>query len=178
METELFYITYLDRASQSGKYPTDINLGALDNDDIAEKYILDFFTSSYQQSLNHGLRYNDGDLWIEVNPILITNDARLFLLYKGVFMPSDFRLYCRIYDNYETLKYYEKRKVDKGRGTRQAYEYFEKLCKGEGKYAYEYVAYQDWHDESGDRRSAEVDFGWKIIDKYRVNEDIKRSLGR
>ena len=176
MDTEHFYITYLDRANQSGKYPTDISLGVLDNDDIAEKYIQDFFTSSFQQSLNHGLEYDNGDLWIEVNPILITNDPRLFLLYKGVFMPSDFQLYCKAYDKYEALQFYEKRKVDKGRGTLQAYECFEKLSKGEGKYAYEFVAYEDWHDESGNRRSVEVDFGWKIIDKYWVNEDIKKRL--
>lgn len=178
---QYFYITYLDRAEQSGKYPHGINLGCLDDYDIAERFILDGFRESHQREFIE--MQSQDEIFYEIRdesgsvPLLITNDARFYLLYKRVLTHSEFKLFCRLYDNYDSLQPEEKMLVNKGKGTLETFEYFEKLINGEGKWAFEYQKYEAWHDESGDSRQMEVESGWKIQDKYWMNEDIKKRYG-
>lgn len=172
-----YYITYIDKAKQSGKYPTDITLGVLDNFEIAEKYILNCFSERLQQYFGNDLENENGDFLVDIHPILITNDPSLYLLYKGVFQPHDFKYFCRVYEHYQALQPYEKRKVEKGRGTLEAYCFFEKLVKKEGKCAYQFIKTEQWHDESGNSRYAEVDSDWVITNNYYVNQDIKIRYG-
>ena len=178
---EYYYITYFDGGIQSGNYPHDIKLGCLDDYDIAEKFMVDEFSELHQSKLIE--MHSQDDIYFETKdeysqlPRLITNDASFYLLYKRVFTYSEFKLFCRIYDNYEALSPEEKQKVRQGTGTIEAFEYFERLIKGEGKFAYEYRSNETWHDESGNVREMEVDSGWKLNDKYWVNEKIKEKYG-
>lgn len=178
---QYFYITYLDRAEQSGRYPHDINLGCLDDYDIAEKYMQDELLAPYKRlyvelESQENIFYELRDEY-ERFPLLITNDVRFYLRYKRVLTYSEFKLFCGVYDKYDSLGQEEKLLVSRGKGTVEALEHLEKLIKGEGKFAYEYQSYETWHDESGSSRQMEVDSGWKIQDKYWVNENIKKQYG-
>ena len=86
---DCYYISYLDKAYQNAKFYPDIELGCLENDDIAEKFIIDGFSNNYQQILRdaHSSNDNSYEAFIDTNsiPILITNDPGFYLLYKGVY---------------------------------------------------------------------------------------------
>ena len=142
---------------------------------------MDSFSNNYQPLLRESQSQENRDyeayIDTDLTPILITNDVRFYLLYKGVFSYTNFKLFCKIYDKYESLTPLEKHKVNCGNGTHEAFEYFEKLINGEGKFAYQYEINEKWHDESGNSRTMEIESGWKIQNQYSLNEEIKKRYG-
>jgi len=110
------------------------------------------------------------------DPILITNDARLYLVYKGVFTEKDFLLFCKIVDKEKTITEIDKEKFDRGNGTRTVYEYFSRIKRGEGSYVYQYTEFISWRDERGNLRSEPGDRHWTLQAKNPDNTTIKYRL--
>jgi hypothetical protein len=177
---DTFYITYQNKTDDKRSIPSDIDMGWLDNYKIAEKYLTDYVENIYRSSFNEISTQDnifkeiiEQEIW---HPFLITNDAGIYLKYKGVFTPRQFKFFCGYIDNYETLTTNEKALVDNGRGNRGAYENFLKLIEGEGKWAYEVTRFGKWTDENGRTQATEIGEYWKLENKYYINEKIKSEL--
>lgn len=169
---QLYYITFLNRAEQSGKFPYDIQMGCLDDYDIAERY--------YQNQFHFSYDYVHVANITNFQPILITNDSRLFLKYRFVFPEYHFKLFCNDYENFDSLTYEEKGLVTRGiKGEHgiTTYRHFQKIVQGEGKFAYQFSEMETWHEEeTGNSYTQEIHSGWKLTDTYYENEVIKRQL--
>lgn len=154
---ELFYITFRNRANNSGNYPYDIEMNRIEREEEAEEYIIDY--------LNSIIKYDDYRDLPDSQPIIITNDKALWFKYKHVLNYNEFKFYCGFYENYERLSYEAKQLVSNGLagyGVR-TFEYFEKLVAGKGIKAYQYFRKESFYDEdNGNKYVMETEDGWKI----------------
>lgn len=80
-----FYIAFIDKSHNSGKYPNDIMLRKILDYNSSIEYIENEYQVLTEFSFNH-------KKWTE--PILITNDNLLNQKYRNVFSENEFKSYC------------------------------------------------------------------------------------
>lgn len=154
---EPFYITFRNKANNSGNHPYDMEMNKIGDKEEAEAYIVSF--------LNSIISHEDYRDLPECQPIIITNDKALWFKYKHVLNYNEFKWYCGFYESYEKLPYDAKQFVSSGLagyGVR-TFEYFEKLLAGKGMKAYQYFRKESFYDEdNGNKYVIETEDGWKI----------------
>jgi Leucine-rich repeat (LRR) protein len=148
----LYYIIYEDRAIYSGKPSQDINLEKLENYDIAEHYILKVYKYLNDRNIFSAPPF--------IQPILITNDARLFLKYRNAYQHSEFHQFC----------------MDRGNKL-PAFKHYENILKGTYNSAQMYVRYANWTDEENGRTYRyEDEEGWMTSLNMNENSTLKKEI--
>ena len=143
MENNFIYVSYADCSNQSLRN-NDIRLERFDSLEIATYYI-------------------EGELveWLKSkDPLLITNDERLYLKFRHAYSFEEFKKFCK--------------ELPEGESILNA---FEQLCQGAGNSAYKSYSTERWTDEdTGQTYSLDYDNGWKVEKIATTNSIIKGYL--
>lgn len=171
---ETFYITYSNRSTSTEHYPYNIEMGSLDEYEIAERFIL--------HHINAIIKSNDSSYHFYYPNLLITNDKSLNQKYKFVLDLNEFKLFCNIYERYNSLTSYEKYLADEGVSGdfgKEVFINFEKLLAKEGNRVYQSFEREIYNDEiNGGSHTLVIENGWKFEKNNYINKLLKDELNQ
>ena len=170
----LYYILYLDKGENYELISHLIFLEKLENYYIAEQYILDYYKGgNFIKSFNLP----------SVEPILITNDARLFLKYRSVFNFEEFYQFClnssqnidEIQKLPSNLQHIASTSILDPFYGRQTIKYFQNIIDGVCNSANNFYKISQYIDEdTGNSYEMLGEEGWKMSLNMPQNESLKQ----